>query len=100
MNRQSYSIRHAQRGEVKLKSIVYTAVLNIGVFVAFKTTPVGPAFSVTLLNCWVLAVDAFAIAVRLTPFNVTADVPGRTFAAPLAAEKFSTRPPLTVVGPV
>jgi hypothetical protein len=39
VNRQSYFSRHAQRGEGKLKAIVYTAVLVIGVFVAFKTVP-------------------------------------------------------------
>ncbi len=39
MNRQSYSPRHAERGEGKLKALVYTAILVIGVFVAFKTVP-------------------------------------------------------------
>lgn len=39
MNRQSYSSRHAERGEGKLKAIVYTAILIIAVFVAIKTVP-------------------------------------------------------------
>jgi hypothetical protein len=39
VNRQSYSPRHAQRGEGKLKAIVYTAILAAAVFVAFKTVP-------------------------------------------------------------
>jgi hypothetical protein len=39
VNRQSYSPRHAERGEGKLKALVYTAILVIGVFVAFKTVP-------------------------------------------------------------
>jgi hypothetical protein len=39
VNRQSYSSRHAQRGEGKLKALVYTAILIIAVFVAVKTVP-------------------------------------------------------------
>jgi hypothetical protein len=39
VNRQSYSSRHAERGEGKLKAIVYTAILVIAVFVAVKTVP-------------------------------------------------------------
>jgi len=39
VNRQSYSSRHAERGEGKLKAIVYTAILIIAVFVAIKTVP-------------------------------------------------------------
>jgi hypothetical protein len=39
VNRQSHSSRHAQRGEGKLKAIVYTAILLIGVYVAIKTVP-------------------------------------------------------------
>jgi hypothetical protein len=39
VNRQSYSSRHAERGAGNLKGIVYTAILIIAVFVAFKTVP-------------------------------------------------------------
>lgn len=39
MNRQSYSSRHVERGEGKLKAIVYTAILIVAVFVAIKTVP-------------------------------------------------------------
>ena len=40
MNRQSDPQRRAERGEGKLKAIVYTAILVIAVFAAFKTVPV------------------------------------------------------------
>ena len=39
MNRQINSSRHAERGEGKLKALVYTAILIIAVFVAVKTVP-------------------------------------------------------------
>jgi len=39
VNRQSHSPRHAQRGEGKLKAIVYTAILAAAVFAAVKTVP-------------------------------------------------------------
>jgi hypothetical protein len=39
VNRQSYSFRPAERGAGKLKALVYTAILIVAVFVAFKMVP-------------------------------------------------------------